>query len=530
MPSSREVLIESIKTAESIDLKEARQKFYNFCVTMDIEPMPAMHHRLIIQKLDEVANGVLDRLMITMPPGYAKSTYASILFPPWYLAKFPRRKIVTGSYNTDLADYFGKKARSIVLSPTFSRIWRENLDPGYGKSKNEWGLLNGSEYYATGVGAGVTGRRADIILIDDPIKGRKEADSKLVRDTVWDWYMTDIRSRKKPDCGIIIINTRWHEDDLCGRILNFGSETTLDEEPRYVSGSGWFDAYDGEKWYVLSLPAIAEPGDILGRAVGEVLWPNYYTEESVYQERKSQDERNWSALWQCRPSPEEGDFFKRENFSFFDELPERLNMYGSTDYAVTSDGGDFTELGVGGVDVEDNLYICDWWSGQTDSLVWIESQFRLHRKWTCDMWFEEKGQIEKSVGPFISKKMQETGVYFSQKKIGMKTDKAQRAQVIRARMAQRQVGDPKKEHLSKVLFPSKASKYWGPWVERLMQQMLVFPAGTYDDMIDVLSLFGLGLMLIRKPYTPGKRPDLPDPMSFDQIARDELKPKSMYRG
>jgi len=421
---------------------------------MAIEPFPAEHHKKIIEKLDQVANGVLERLMIFMPPGYAKSTYASILFPPYYLAKFPRKKIVTGSYNTDLSDYFGKKARGIALNEEFRAIWSENLDPGYGKAKNEWGLTNGSEYYATGVGAGVTGRRADLILIDDPIKGRKEADSLTIRNDCWNWYTTDIRSRKKPDAGIVIINTRWHEDDLCGRILNFGAESSLEEEPRYVSGSGWFEAYDGEMWYVLSLPAIAEDvtkqanpreksvpekGDVMGREPGAVLWPDYYTKEAVYQERESQDERNWSALWQCRPSPEEGDYFKRENFRFFEELPDHLNVFGSSDYAVTTGGGDYTELGIGGVDPEDDLYIFDWWSGQTASDVWISKLFAMQERHECELWFEEKGQIEKSVGPIILKTMMETGIYFNQKKIGSAVDKATRARTIQARFAQKKV-------------------------------------------------------------------------------------------
>jgi len=500
---------------------------------MAIEDMPVAHHKLICTKLDEVASGVLDRLMILMPPGYAKSTYASVLFPPYYLAKYPKKKIVAGSYNTDLAEYFGKKAREVAGSRRFFEIWQQTLDPGVGKARSEWGLTNGSEYYGTGVGSGVTGRRSDLILIDDPVKSRKEADSLTVRNDTWNWYLTDIRSRKKPNCGIVIINTRWHEDDLCGRILNFGSKSGIEEKPKYVSGSGWFEAYDGEMWYVLSLPAIAEDqsklaepragsrpdkADPMGRAPGEVLWPSYYTEKLVYQEKASQDPRNWSALWQCRPSPEEGTFFDRKDLKFFEELPKFLRIYGSSDYAVTKDGGDFTELGIFGVDERDHIYAFDWWYGKENSLVWMQNLFRMQRKRNCSLWFEEKGQIEKSMGPIIEKHMRETRLFFSQHKIAMKHDKTMRAQTIRARFGQ-----------GMVHFPMQSSPYHGKWVDHVIGQMMNFPDGTNDDAVDVLSLLGLGLGQIHKAHIPLASTPKPSYLTFDEMCKDEVKPRSIYR-
>lgn len=530
---SEEQLNVLLTETEKLNLREARNSLYDFSAVMALEPMPVAHHKLICNKLDQVADKVIRRLMILMPPGYAKSTYASVLFPPYYMAKYPRRKIVAGSYNTELAEYFGKKARDVAGSPRFAEIWHETLHPGAGRAKSEWGLTNNSEYYGTGVGSGVTGRRSDIILIDDPFKSRKEADSPTVRKDTWNWYMTDIRSRAKPDCGIVIINTRWHEDDICGRILNWGPEPNIEEKPVYVCGSGVFEAYDGELWEVLSLPAIAEPHriegnprpksrplgkDALGREEGEVLWPEYYTEKAVYQERKSQDDRNWAALWQCRPSPEEGDFFKRDHFKFFGTLPHYMRIYGSSDYAVTKDTGDFTELGIFGVDDSDNIFVFDWWFGKENSLVWMENLFRLQKEHNCSLWFEEKGQIEKSMGPIIGKTMAETGIYFSQHKIAMKHDKVMRAQSIRARMAQ-----------GKVFFPAKGSPYWGKWVDHVIGQMMVFDAGTNDDAVDVMSLLGLGLGQIIKSHIPLAASPKPGYLTFDEMCRDEPAPKSAYR-
>ena len=138
---------------------------------MDLEPPPAKHHRLIIRRLEAVERGELHRLMIFTPPGYAKSTYASVPFPPWYLGRNPRKKIVTGSYNTDLSDYFGRKARNVVNSDQFFNIFGISLDPELGKAIGEWGLTHSGEYYGTGVGAGVTGRRGDLLLLDEPTAG-----------------------------------------------------------------------------------------------------------------------------------------------------------------------------------------------------------------------------------------------------------------------------------------------------------------------------------------------------------------------
>jgi len=502
-------LLRLARSSKKLALRKASDSFLQFCQIMDLEPPPAKHHRLIIRKLEAVERGELKRLMIFTPPGYAKSTYASVLFPPWFLGRNTRKKIVTGSYNTDLSDYFGRKARNVVNSDQFFNIFGISLDPELGKAIGEWGLTHSGEYYGTGVGAGVTGRRGDLLLLDDPIKGRKEADSLLIRNTTWEWYLSDLRSRMKPDAAIVIINTRWHEDDLCGRILT----------DKYKSGSGWFQAYDGEKWYVLSLPALAEKNDVMGRKEGEALWPSYYTLEMVEQEKKSQDERNWSALWQCRPSPEEGDYFKREWLRFYDKPPEHLKHYGASDYAVTADGGDYTEHGIFGLDPNDDLYILDWWFGQTDTNVWINTQIELARKWRPVYWANEKGQIEKSVGPFISKRMQETGAYFYQKKIAAKHDKATRAQAIRGRFSQ-----------GKVYLPSPSSPRHGPWVERLINQMLTFPAGINDDGVDVLSLIGLSLVTLQKGTTPQPpAPRLPNPYTFDEITKSEPPYVSPYR-
>ena len=277
--------------------------------------IPAEHHRLLISKLEALERGYVvedgkqvpfKRLMVFMPPGSAKSTYCSVLFPAWYLGKHPQNCLIQGSYNADLAARFGRRARNTFSSDTHYSVF----GVGIGKSaESEWETTQGGEYFAFGMKTGVTGRRADGVVIDDAIKGRKEADSKTERENVWETYRADVRTRMKPGAWILYVATRWHEDDPAGRIL----------PPEALGKSGWFTAKDGERWYVISLPAVIETvedeeNDPLGRTIGEILWPEWFTQEMLAQERRSQGKRNWSALYQQKPRPDEGAVLKREHW------------------------------------------------------------------------------------------------------------------------------------------------------------------------------------------------------------------------
>ncbi len=250
--------------------------------------------------------------------------------------------------------------------------------------------------------ATVTGRRADLAVIDDPIKGRKDADSITVRENLWDWYRADFHNRLKPGAAIILIQTRWHEDDLAGRIL----------PEDYNGHTGWIVGREGERWFVVNLPALAEADDALGRAVGEALWAEWFSRDMLDVEKVVQGPRNWAALYQQRPAPEEGNYFRKDWWRWYETPPplDTLRIIGASDYAVTADAGDLTVHGVAGVDPDDNLFVLDWWRDQTASDVWIETLLDLMGSWKPVEWAEEKGQIEKSVGPFIDARMRERQV------------------------------------------------------------------------------------------------------------------------
>jgi hypothetical protein len=175
--------------------------------------VPARHHLLLMEALEAVSAGSVDRLMVLMPPGSAKSTYASLLFPPWFLSRHPRAQVIAVSHTAGLAEGFGRGVRGLMTEHGARLGYR--LDPA-SRAAGRFGTSRGGSYFATGVRGPVTGRRADLLLIDDPVKGQAEADSARVRDATWDWYRSDLVTRLRPGGRIVLVMTRWHPDDLGG--------------------------------------------------------------------------------------------------------------------------------------------------------------------------------------------------------------------------------------------------------------------------------------------------------------------------
>ena len=263
---------------------------------------PARHHAFLLRELEQVANGTTDRLMVFMPPGSAKTRYASIMFPSWMLAQRSGIDMIGASYNGEYAEW---------ISEQLMRVIRENAAIlGYSllnDSKKFWSTTNRGQYRAAGAQGGITGRRADLVVLDDPIKGREDADSLTIREKVWSWYRAEVITRLKPGGRIVLIQTRWHPDDLAGRLLA-------------AAEAG------GDQWRVINLPAIAEQNDQLGRQPGEALWPEWEDQAALERKRLSVGDREWSALFQQRPAPREGTLFKRENFVI---LPAAPTTHGS---------------------------------------------------------------------------------------------------------------------------------------------------------------------------------------------------------
>lgn len=247
--------------------------------------------------------------------------------------------------------------------------------------------------------------------------------------------------------GLVSHNTRWHEDDLTGWLL--------EEQAR-----------GGDKWDILELPAISPDG--------HALWPEFYPIEQLERIKRATLPRDWSALYQQRPAPDEGVYFKRDWFRWYDDKPKQLRIYGASDYAVTEGDGDYTVHVVIGVDPDDNIYVLDLWRGQTASDAWVGAWLDLVRQHKPLMWVEEQGQIIKSIGPFLEKRMREERVYCRREQVASAADKPTRSRSIQARTS-----------MGKVYMPSKAA-----WIQDFTQELLVFPAGKHDDQVDAFGLIG----------------------------------------
>ena len=421
------------------------------------------------------------------------SELASRRFPAWFLGRRPERGIIAASYNSDLASDFGRDVRNLVASPEYGALFETSLRQD-SHAANRWHTNTGGMYVAAGVGTAVTGRGAHALLIDDPFKDREEADSETIREKVKRWYTSTAYTRLEGDLtdedgflvdddgiwsdfykqietgdaepfegAVIIIQTRWHEADLSGWLID-----------EMAAGA--------DQWEILELPAIDSQG--------EALWPQKYPIESLERIRRVIGTRDWSALYQQKPAPEEGNYFKRDWFKTYTTLPPRAEMhiYGGSDYAVTDDDGDYTVHLVIGVDAEGRMYLLAMWRKQTSSDVWVEMFCDLVKEWKPLSWAEETGQIRSGVGPFLSQRQRQRNAFVFRERFATRGDKAIRAQSMRGRIA-----------LSGLYLPANA-----PWLDTFLHEVLNFPAGKNDDIVDALGL--VGQLLDR--VTSGKK--LPD--------------------
>lgn len=260
---------------------------------------PALHHLFLIRQLGAISRGDIDRLMVLMPPGSAKSTYTSMLFPAWWFTQHPASSVIATSHTASLAESFGRQVRELVRE--YGDLLGYQLHANR-KAAGHWQTTSQGEYFATGIRGPLTGHRADLVIIDDPVKSQAEADSPLMRDRLWNWYRYDLSTRLKPRGRIVLVMTRWHEDDLAGRLL----------------------AQSASEWQLIRLPALAEVDDPLQRLEGTALWPEWEDEHALQRKRDTVGERAWFAMYQQSPRPVVGSLFRTDCIEALDAPPAQL--------------------------------------------------------------------------------------------------------------------------------------------------------------------------------------------------------------
>ena len=440
-----------------------------------IETHQAAHHQLILREMQRCMETPHGRLMIMAPPGSAKSTYASVVAPTWFLGTQRDRRVILASYGDDLARRHGRRTRQLLRSPEVAEILQCGLEAD-SRAADEFGLTNGSEYIACGVMGGVTGNRAHGIVIDDPIKGREQADSQTIRDRTFEAYEDDLLTRLIPGGWVVIINTRWHEDDVCGRIL----------PSDWAGGSGDIMCRDGNVWRVLCLQAECQTqSDPLHRPIGGMLWPEWFDDKHWSHFRLNR--RTWSSLYQQRPAPDEGILFRRDDMMRYEKAPDGLRIIAASDHAVTPDGGDWTEHGIAGIAPDGAIYLLDWWRGQTGPEEWIERMIDMVIRWKPLKWFGETGPIRRATEGRIRQRLIDRQSKVALEWLPHIGDKPTKAQSIIA--------------------TSGMGRLWWPraaWVAELQRQCLVFPAGSPDDGVDTLGMIGRGADTLGRPVADAK--------------------------
>lgn len=351
--------------AEVLARRKARESFPHYCAyRLPPDMHLAEHHVLLASELDKIEKGENDRLIVMMPPGSAKSTYGSIYFPEYFAGRNPQLSIIGASHTAELAERFGRRVRNGIEEPAFSALFPTVAVAADSSAAGRWGTNQGGEYSAVGVGGSITGRRGDLIIVDDPVRSREDADSDRVRDKTWDWWVNDLLTRLKPGGRIVVIMTRWHEDDLAGRLL--------DKEP--------------QRWRVIKLPMIAGSNDPLGRVPGDRLWQEWFTDEMVRQAQ--QDPRSWISLYQQEPRPMEGAEFKRTWISRYNSPPKKMNKVILVDPAgdpsktatTKRKKSDRTVMWVVGLAADGNAYLLDGVIDRLSLTQRADKLFMLHKK------------------------------------------------------------------------------------------------------------------------------------------------------
>lgn len=405
------------------------------------------YQRYIYTKLAEVTRGECKRLMVFMPPRHGKSELITVRYTAWRLLQDQRLNVILGSYNQKLADKFSRRIKRIVRGAASPLPNNPLLN-----AMSEWETSGGGVVRAVGVGGGITGFGAGLIVIDDPVKNRAEAESATYRERVWEWFNDDIYTRMEPNAAIILIQTRWHEDDLAGRLLKEMKD-------------------GGEPWEVVSLPALAEDGDPLGRKPGTALCPKLFPVKTLLKYQKKLGTYSFSALYQQRPAPAEGGQFKREWFTkIVDAAPRGLRWKRGYDLAIsTKTSADYTASFRCAYDRRGNLYIADGYRARIE----YPEQRRYIVACMNDEGDTEHGIESAAHGKAVVQELRsdENVRRFAFREVKVAGDKLTRA------LTWLNLAEEGKVFLVR-----------GPWIDEFVDEIARFPTGRHDDQIDAVSV------------------------------------------
>ncbi len=461
---------------ESIRRELARRSLKGFVKYTLLGYENAKHQSLLQDKLEQVEQYIrskgetgIGRLIVTMPPRHGKSENVSIRFPAWFLGRNPDKRVILCSYSAELAEKFSKKCRDLIESAEFKRVFSDVNSPipvfldEEKRRVQSWGIqykkdgmiVPGGEFSAAGVGGSITGMGADLLIIDDPIKDHEEANSEIIREKIFDWYSSTAFTRlQRPGGAVIVMMTRWHEDDLIGRLL--------EREPG--------------KWTVLNLPFVAEDEiepDALGRKPGDILWPERYPPREVEDIKTSVTPRDWISLFQQKPSSGTGDIFKKEWFRYT-RFPDREFITKGIqvwDTALTEKEESDYSACVTAYVTRDGIFIADVFRGRLGFPALKSAMQQQYDHWN-DVFPISRIYIEQKVSGISVMQALKKDSYLPVMALEKDTLMG-KSKVMRANAASGYV------QAGRVCFPMNA-----PFLTDLEAELFSFPRGKHDDMVD----------------------------------------------
>ncbi len=490
--AKRELSREQAATEEIYKRALARRHLLAFVQRYEPNYIAGWVHKVICDELMEfsraVCAGEAPRLMITMPPRHGKSLLASQYFPAWHLGNNPSHEFINTSYSQSLQMDFSRKIQELIKSDDYHLLFGNFGITKKNEAIERWSLFDldknartGGGVLAAGVGGPITGRGAHVAIIDDPVKNREEAESQIIREGAKSWYSSTLYTRLAPGGGILIIQTRWHDDDLSGWLLN---EMVAAQKEMNETGE-WPE--DADRWKVVNFPALAI-GDEDYRLRGEALHEDRYPIQALLKIKRAQAPRDWAALYQQNPQVEEGAYFDKRDIRYYKagSPSQHLDIYVAGDLAISkADTASWTVFLVAGLDEAGNIWILDEYRGRWNANEIINVMFKIQDKYHPRQFGLEKGHISLTMDAFLQSRIRAEkrfDFHYTELKTG-KADKQLRARSIQGLMSH-----------GRVFWPEGAL-----WVTDCINELLRFPNGVNDDRVDAAAW--LGKMLATKAYS-----------------------------
>jgi predicted phage terminase large subunit-like protein len=503
-------------TIELADRTLARRRLIPYVKRFNPKYMVGWVHADIARRLErfleQVERGESPRLLLALPPRTGKSKLASEEFVGWAIGKHPEWEFISSSYNVALPATFSRRIRDRVRTPAYQVLFPTMQLHEESQSVEVWQTTAGGAYRAAGVGGGITGQGAHVAVVDDPLKNWEEADSAVIREALWDWYMSTLHSRLAPGGGVLVIQTLWNDDDLAGRLQAAAKEGGDQfEVVLYPAINESHDEYLGpDGWEILRVPpGMAPPdGSTLLRPVMTALHPERYSLEELLAKKRNYaalgQRRMWSALYQQNPIPEDGEQFTRDMFVYIDQLPTLKGMYlfQSWDFAITEkQTSDWTVGYCMAVDWDGNLFELDMTRFRSgDNTVIADAICNFHKKWNPSSVGFENGQIWKGIKTTVIQQAKDRKIKsFNFHEMNPLSDKKVRAGPLRGQM-----------QLHRVKMLKNA-----PWREVVDAELIRFPGGKHDDCVDAAAWTVRTILDHTRPRNPS-----------EEAKRREKKPKS----